>query len=508
MEAILKRLSGFLLLFMVFGMTAGKHADSQVLETAQVDYLKQGIEAYQQGSYEEAEQTLTKARSIKPSSALTAYYLGMTMKKMQNYADALNHLKDAVKLQPAVQEAFLEIADIYYATDKPDEALHAVEVAENIRIQPAQTAFLKGLILSKKKKYEDALASFESAKSMDQKIAPTATYQIGMIFLRTGRVAHAKDLFRALAAEEPNTDIGTLAQEQVDTIAAGEESKQKRFRSVAGIQLQYDSNVVLKPNGVPVDISGESDMSAVVTLQSEYALPVNEPVDLKLQYSLYWNSHTDLKDFDVQSHILGGTADYRFGDKSLSFLANYNYTLVSNETYMNIVTLSPTLGLIPMENNRFFLSLLYQIKDYTVVEGLPADENRNAANTGAGVAWFAPMGPGGSFSVRYDINLEDADGANWSYAGNKLSGGIQYPISEKIKIGGNLEINIQAFDNVHSTFQQKRKDTTYTTGFQLTYPVSKNIEAQFMYSYTKADSTIAVYSFDKNIAGIGLSAAF
>ena len=158
------------------------------------DYMLQGTTNFRQGNYEEALDDLTKARLKDPRSAIAAYYLGATLKKMQQYSKALPNLMEAVTLQPPVKEAYPELADVYYVLGKNDEALKALESAEREGVDPAQTAYLKGLVLMKKRSFKESEASLEKARTLDPKLSSAVDYQIALIYHRQGKQAEAPGL--------------------------------------------------------------------------------------------------------------------------------------------------------------------------------------------------------------------------------------------------------------------------------------------------------------------------
>ena len=255
----------------------------QAQPAVQKDSLQSGRDHYQRGEYEEALKDLKEARAQNPQSAMAAYYLGMTFKKMEDFTEAARNLREAVALQPPVKEAFVELADAYYAIGKNDEALHALEVSEREGVEPAQSAFLRGLVLLKKKKYDEATASFEKAKALDQKLAASADYQIATVYERQGKEAEALNRFRALAAADPGSGIGEMAQQQADVLTSKRQPA-KKFHATVDVQYQYDSNVVLKPDSaVTATISGKHDSAAVVAAHAEYAPELTAPYGLKLQ---------------------------------------------------------------------------------------------------------------------------------------------------------------------------------------------------------------------------------
>ncbi|MEK7802998.1 MAG: tetratricopeptide repeat protein [Deltaproteobacteria bacterium] len=119
--------------------------------------LNQGIADLKAENYEEAVVNLTKARKNDPSSSIAAYYLGLAYKQQQEYKEAIVHLKDAVTLRPGVKDGFLDLAELYYYTGQSEESLKQLGFAEEKNVRPAQTAFLKGLVLMRLERNKEAM---------------------------------------------------------------------------------------------------------------------------------------------------------------------------------------------------------------------------------------------------------------------------------------------------------------------------------------------------------------
>jgi pentatricopeptide repeat protein len=173
----------FLAVFLILAM--GLTYAGWAQEKKPTPTLERGIGQYKHENYEEALLTLKKAREEDPESSLAAYYLGLTYKQMQDYNEAIPHLKDAIVYTPKIQGALMELIDCCYQLNRLEEALRWIEEAESEGIRPSQVAFMKGLVLLKQDKDEDAIAAFKRAKEMDAAMSQASNYQIGLAYLKS-----------------------------------------------------------------------------------------------------------------------------------------------------------------------------------------------------------------------------------------------------------------------------------------------------------------------------------
>jgi tetratricopeptide (TPR) repeat protein len=466
-----------------------------------LDDLARGKADFRRGNYEEALESFSKERVRVPQSAEAAYYLGMTFKKMQDFQNAAQNLKDAVMLQPPIKEAFIELADAYHALGRYDEALHALEVAERDGIAPAQTAYLRGLVLVQKTDYSGALTSFGKAKMLDPKLASSADFQIANVYSRQGREAEALALFNEIAAREPDSGAGEMAKQQAEALASKTGRKQ-RFSAAVNVQYQYDTNVILQPDSGPTTtVTNEDDTSVMVSVRASYEPELAAPWDLKFQYSFYNNAYSELSNFDIQSHTVGVTPSYRIGTGTAQVPVNWNYTLLDTKKYVQSLTVSPRYSFVTGENQQTQAFLRFAQKDFFDVPS--AEEDRSGNDVGLGLSWYRLIAEQkGYLSARYELNKEDTKGENWSYLGNKISLGALYPVLEDLKLTGSLEASLQNFDNVD------RKDAAYTANLQGLYAITPTFDVQLQYLYVTTDSTVDVYTYNKHVAGLGVYARF
>ncbi|MBI4377845.1 MAG: tetratricopeptide repeat protein [Nitrospinae bacterium] len=519
---------------------------SQTLSSEEENDLKQGIANLNEENYEEAVEDFKKAREYNPNSSIAAYFLGIACKKVQNYKEAKIHLKDAITLLPHVREAVVELADVLYQLEETEEALTELENAESQGIETPQTLFLKGLVLLRLRReivveenvisYKgskfpftkndngtitieegplsgrrfsiantEAIETFKKAKFLDTSLATSADYQIAMAALQEGRLNEARDIFQEIVIRDPNADIAQFANQYINAIT--KRMKEERvFRVTVNIQYQHDDNVVLKPSDVTVagDISGEADSAGVTLLRAEYVPKLKSPFGFKTQYSLYQNLRGRLKDFDIQSHTFAFVPGYNFTKSSINLQVSGNLTRVANLDFFKNFAISPSYTIGLRRNQFATISVEYQDKEYMNASITP-DENRDSIDYSAGLSWVYLIAENKGFlNARYMLNKEETEGINWRYQGNRFGLSLLHPVIEKMNVTVGGEVYLQNFDNIHTALKKKRDDKTYTFNTMLSYAISDDIEIQLQYVYTRSDSNIAIYGYNKNMVSAGI----
>lgn len=471
--------------------------------------LEEGIKFYRQENYDEALNVFKKARDEDPNSSLAAYYLGLTYKQLQNYKEAKTHLKDAVTLTPKIKGALLELVEVLYQLNEFQEAHEYIAVAEKEGIRPAQTAFLKGLVLLKDNRNIEAIESFNTAKQLDKALAQTADYQIGIAYLKEKKFTEAKDVFKEVVVFDPNTDIASFANQYLEALKRKEELE-KPFKFSVSAAFQYDDNVLLRPSDATVaaDITNQEDTRQIITGKAEYNKRFSENLGLNLQYSLYFAKQNDLGNYDVLSNTGIITPSLYFKNATVGLPVSYNHTIVGDKDYLATIGTTPLINFRIGQTQMGQLSLKYQNKDFLRTP-TTADENRDSDEYGAGAGWYKFFAKNkGFFNLRYDFNLDDTKGNNWEYFGHKASAALLVPVFEKLKASIIGEAFLQDFENTHTVYNVKREDKVYTASTMLAYNFWKDAELQLRYTYVKDNSNIVIYDYDRNIYSAGIEYKF
>ncbi len=140
-------------------------------------YLIGAIKEFRARDYGAAEASLLKAKESGIDSAVTLYYLGLTYKELLIYDKAVANLKEAAGDAAPVEDAYYDLAEIYFHLNRPSNALAQIERAEAAGVRPAYTAYLKGLILMSQERFNPAIKAFESARRKDPGLADSVQYQ-------------------------------------------------------------------------------------------------------------------------------------------------------------------------------------------------------------------------------------------------------------------------------------------------------------------------------------------
>lgn len=477
--------------------------------------LEKGIGQYKHENYDEALMTLQKAREENPQSSLAAYYLGLAYKQMQDYEQAVSYLKDAVTFSPKIAGAMPELIDCLYQLGKIEEAKRWIAQAESDGIRPAQIAFMKGLVLLKDEKWEDAVAAFKNAKELDSSMVQACNYQIGMAYLKGKRITEAQKAFTEIVIADPNSNMANFANEYVSALSKKKEAM-KPFKFTFGAAWQYDDNVVLKPDDAAIasNVSDKADSRQVYTASGEYNRMFNDWFGARALYTFYYAKQSDLGFYDtVVNNFLIQPSVY-MQNALLTFPSGYSHTLVNDKAYLSSPYTAILYNFMAGNSNMGQVSVKYQNEDYLWAPIIP-DEDRDGNNLAGALGWYQFFAQKKGFlNLRYALDKDWTKGKDWEYLGNRVSttllipGSIFHSLLEKFNLTILGDIFFQNFSKSNVIYNVYRKDTVYTVSALAAYKIFKDSEIQLQYTHVVDNSNISVYQYTRNVYSVGVEIKF
>ncbi|MBN1663667.1 MAG: tetratricopeptide repeat protein [Deltaproteobacteria bacterium] len=481
--------------------------------------LQEGIKQYGADNYEEAADLFKKARREMPKSTIAAFWLGMANKQLNNLPEAVAPLTDAVTMDPPLKEALIELIDVHYRLEQFDDAAKWIAVAEKDNIYPAKTAFLKGMVLARQARYEEAVRSFEKSKSLDKTYTQSAELQIGLCYMLDRKYAKASDRFRAAVTQDPLSDLGSFARRYQDFV---EDRKwiERPLRFTLNVMGQYDTNMLTEPDSHPgLPDAGEEESLAMLNTIRLDAVPVLPGGWLfNASYAGTWKLHEmNSTGYDMLAHTLSVAPGYRFGRVAVNLTGNYTHVMKrqpSYRPYSEFFSAGPMIRflLTPKQNHILELYAGCTDKRYDNYQGdgeLPLDpaENRTSKGFNSYLSWMWLFRNGAIFNFKYGYGRDEADGNNWSNQAHSFTLNTIIPLSESLKfqIGGEATLQDYLNNSTWAIFDNKRRsDRIYTAAAGLTWDINKYLSVLAQYNWTKADSNIFIYDYNRNIFSAGL----
>ena len=483
--------------------------------------LAEGINQYKEENYEEAIEILTKVRRQDKTASAPAFFLGLAYKQTNDYQKSLEQFREAVTLKPPIKEAVVELIDLLNQLDQLDEAMKWIDVAEKNNIIPAKTAFLKGMILSKKGQYDAAVASFEKSKQLEASYSQAADFQIALAYMGGRQYSKAKERFQAAVTRDPLSDLGTFARRYQD-IVEEQSFLQRPLRVTIGLTAIYDTNMLLEPGTYPglPDSGNERSLALGTSMRLDYVPILSNRwlFNASLAAASRLNQENSTR-YDMFATTVSAAPGYDFGRFALNVSGNYTFALKRGDYFNNgggyrryseNSSVGPLLRFLINNNNIMELYSGYAKKNYfkPAPVGNPGDD-QTACGLDSYASWMWLFENGGLFNLRFNFGIDNADGIYWDSKSYKVSANIIYPVWKKISLQLGGEFNIMPYTYENQNFNNTvRLDKIYTGMVGFNWNINRNLNAVVSYTGTLANSNIFIYDYTRSLWQTGVELRF
>jgi tetratricopeptide (TPR) repeat protein len=192
--------------------TAPKPAADKAPAAPKVDpavaAYNEGATLYNEGKLAEAAAKFSAAVKAKPDLIAGWEALARTQLKMKDYPNAIESAKKALDIANDEEDMWAVLAEAYAATGDKEKAAEA-----RARLPADASAIFNDAVkLLNAGKDSEAEPLLKKAISIDDKFGP-AHYELGMVFVRSGKMAEAKAELEKYIAVDPNgRDVPTAKE--------------------------------------------------------------------------------------------------------------------------------------------------------------------------------------------------------------------------------------------------------------------------------------------------------
>jgi len=465
---------------------------------------QQAVAEYGLENYEEALAMLADAGQTEGKTALNDYYTGLCRKQTGDLNGALQSFKDALLGKQPEKDAAVELIALLLNLEQLDEAQQWVAWAEKEKVKPNDIAYLKGLLLMKQKQYNEAITSFQAAKTGAPETDQQIEMQIAIAYAQSGKKKEAGESLKAIVTRYPGTDAAAFATEYDQRLSTA--APAKRWNLYAGVNYLYDDNVTLKSSvsGASTDTRNQRDSGITENLRFEYDQPLSGAWSTNLQYALQNNNYGRLHDYNMLVNSLTATLINRNDNGLLSIPVNLSHTALDYRNYSLQTSIKPTVTAVFSEHQLGQLSLGYNYRDmFQNTEGPGYDRTASIFNLQAGYIYLFKEGHG-MLNLRGEGFYENTVGKEWRNWGGRLGSDLLIPILSGTKLILTAEAAWQDYrDNAAG-----RKDTTVTASATINQKLTGNLYLNLQYYYTRAMSNVDLYDYQRNVIMSGVELRF
>lgn len=518
-------------------LLAGAVAPAAAQQSEADVFVAQAILAYDARRYDEALGLLREALAQDPNNVEALYYTGLVLMAQQKTEQAAEVLEKARVRAPRDLSILFLLGVAYFALERYDQAEVPLTPVFNERPQTEGIGYYVGLIRYRKKDYQGALRAFRAETSPNPNIQQLVKFYSGLTLAILGLPEQAVAEVDAALRLQTGSSLTGPAERLRDTLASARDAE-RRFHAEVRAGFLYDSNVAVvpQPSHDPTAESLRRRKTAtpgeLAALRLEYAWLRTGPWESTVTYSFFQTYNNRLPSFNVQDHLVAGAVSYRAAIGSMPYQVgaqySWDYLSLGGHDFLQRHTATLFGTLVENQGNLTTVLARFQDKDFYATPGQLADEDRDARNWMAGFTHVFRFAQDKHYiRVGYQFDYENADGRNYTYAGNRFLAGGQYTLpwgSTRLKYDFDLHqrhyLHANTILPVVNPGTREREDLEQNHVFRIEQVLAKNLGPTSIgcaptapcpltlaaeYQRTIADSNLPVYAFNRNVWSLTLS---
>jgi tetratricopeptide (TPR) repeat protein len=518
-------------------LLAGAVTSAEAQQSEADVFVAQAILAYDARKYDEALALLKDALALDPKNVEALYYSGLVLMAQQKTDQAVEVLEKARALAPRDLSILFLLGVAYFALERYDKAESPLTQVFNERPQTEGIGYYVGLIRYRKKDYQGALKAFRAETSKNPNIQQLVKFYSGLTLAILGLPEQAVAEVDAALRLQTGSALTGPAERIRDSLASARDAE-RRFHADVRVGFLYDSNVAVvpqpshDPTAEAIRRRKHATTGEIAALRLEYAWLRTGPWESTVTYSFFQTYNNALPDFNVQNHLVAGALSYRAAIGSMPFQVgtqySWDYLSLGNDDFLQRHTATVFGTLVENQSNLTTVLARFQNKDFYASPGQLEDEDRDARNWMVGLTHVFRFAQDKHYiRVGYQFDYEQADGRNFTYAGNRFLAGGQYTLpwgTTRLKYDFDLHqrhyLHANTLLPVVNPGTREREDSEQNHVVRVEQVLAANLGPASIgcasnapcpltlaaeYQRTIADSNLAVYSYNRNVWSLTLS---
>lgn len=484
-------------------------------------YVEQAVLEFDEKRYEQALDNLRRALQIEPDHREALYYTGVVHMARGRPEEAIPFLERALAKAPNNVPIIFQLGLAYFARQDYDRAQPLLERA--FRADPGLDGlgYYVGFLRYRNRDYRGALTAFRGGRVSNPQLQQLTRLYTGLALAGSGLPAQATAELQEAVRIAPASPVTGSVERLRDTIVAARQQERRLF-----VELRlggfYDDNVAVVPDrdrsveatrllrGAKHESTGE-----LFGARIDYTWLREGAFDATVGYSFFGTYNNDLPSFNVTDHLATLGTNYRaaLGTMPLQLTSQYAFDILFLDDDEFVRRHSVTLAAALVESDRHLTQLYgrYQRKDFNEEPPRPDRRDiRDASNYMGGFLHLFRFAQDRHFiKAGYQLDYEDAEGANFEYLGHRALLGGQYTLPwASIRLKYDFDVHIRDYSNTNSVAEltgqspRKRQDEEFTNIFRIEVPLPAGFTVSGEYQSSINQSNVAVFDYTRNVVSL------
>lgn len=458
-------------------------------------YYDLGVFALEDGDLQGATANLLKALSFDPDDALYNQYLGRTYLRLENYREALRYLEKAKQTAPQLHGLDNDLGLVRFKTGEYAKAAKRFEAVAKQDETDVEARYYAGRSLFKQDRFSKALDYFTEVAAMSPALKANAWYYAGVCHARLLEPEAAREKFTFVQANADSAVLRQYAGRWLENLATGKFAK-KRYTIYLKAGGQYDSNAVLEsPEGDTPE--GKEDWVGKLFLALSYDFVKQHDREIGAGYSHYQTWHDEHSELDLIGSIFSIYGKYRWEDFTLGLTYLPSYYHLDSEIFLKRHQIRPEIGWRAGDNWYTRLSYSYFDNDY---DNNDSDGHTHEVDLDV---YYILGGKRGYLFAGSSFEDNTATAPDKFYEQAKARIGVSFNLPWDVEMGISGRYYHKDYNKIDRT------DEKYNALFKLSRGIFYEwLELLAEVDYTKNDSDVALFEYERTTASLSLVTKF
>jgi tetratricopeptide (TPR) repeat protein len=461
---------------------------------------------------------------MEPEHREALYYTGVVHMARGRPEEAIPFLERALAKAPNNVPIIFQLGLAHFARQDYDRAQPLLERA--FRADPGLDGlgYYVGFLRYRNKDYRGALNAFRGGRVSNPQLQQLTRLYTGLALAGSGLTSQATAELQEAVRLAPASAVTSSVERLRDTIVAARQAE-RRLAIELRLGFFYDDNVAVVPDAEPsVPATGilrhpkHESTGELFGARIDYVFFRAGAFDASAGYSFFGTYNNDLPSFNVTDHLGTLSSAYRrtLASMPLQLSSQYAFDILFLNEDEFVRRHSVTLSGALVESDRHLTQLYgrYQRKDFNELPPRPDRRDiRDANNYMGGFLHLLRFSQDRHFiKAGYQLDYEDAEGANFEYVGHRVLFGGQYTLPWKsIRLKYDFDVHIRDYSNTNTVAvltgqsAKKRQDEEFTNIARIEVPLPVGFTVAAEYQSSINQSNVAVFDYTRNVVSVTLT---
>ena len=334
-------------------------------------------------------------------------------------------------------------------------------------------------------------------------------FELGSYFFNHGMLEESADFFETTLTLQPDSEMKAATEAYLGNIRARSGGKRWGVTLVTG--MQYDSNVPLAadPSLLPVGTGRMGDWKVVLNPAINGVAHKDSTQELTGSYSLYQTLHLQLNNFNLTQNSFDVTYKRQLSPVYSAHLSGgFESIMLGGEMFDNNFSVTP--GVTMALPRSISLGLDYRLRQsyFKNSDTFPTNTDRDGATHSLLISYHQPLSETVTLRAGYAYDRELTSVNAWSSIGHSGSGGVSATLPHGVLVDLAVELAARTYDEILTGNSDIRSDTTVTGGGTLIWQAFEKVGLSLGYQYTRNNSNISGYEYNRGITSVMLQGRY